>query len=498
MSMTKLKAVLIVALFAIGGYARNITVSAKGSGDYKTISQALNEADAKDTIFVKKGIYNENITLVMGVVLKGENPLTTIIDGGRRGPTVNGTTGSEISNFTIRNGLEGILCENAAPYIHHNWIIDNHATGLAAFISLPHVRNNVIYGNRWSGLLAWGAKSLKNKVEHNVITRNGFSGITLKGPTNIIVQNNILLDNHFYGIYADPAAGQSKVGYNDIFNNYYPYNKFIKVDRTNLAVDPKFVNPSLSKPNLYISSRSPLVKRGKRKKNIGLLERDERINEDGDADKDGLSDSEDACPTKPEDIDDFEDEDGCPDLDNDGDGVEDALDKCEDEKEDKDGFEDKDGCPDLDNDGDKIYDVKDKCPLEAETINGFKDEDGCPDKKPEPPKKTFVLEGINFKSGSAEITLDSRVALMGVLDQIEAFPETEFKIIGHTDSRGSKSKNKSLSGKRAQSVKAWLVERGIAPERLQTEGKGELAPIASNKTAKGRKTNRRIEFQRIK
>jgi len=492
--MTKLKAVLIVAIFAFIANARNIQVP----GDFKTIGDALGNADAGDTIHVKRGIYNENITLVMGVVLKGEDPLTTIIDGGRRGPTVNGTSGGEISHFTIRNGREGVLCENAAPYIHHNWIIDNHATGLAAFISLPHVRNNVIYGNRWSGVLAWGAKSLDSKVEHNVIMRNGFSGVTLKGPTNIIVRNNIMMDNHFYGVFADPAAGQTKVEFNDIFNNYFPYNKFIKVDRTNLSVDPKFVNPSLSKPNLYVASKSPLVKRGKGRKNIGLLERDDAVKEDGDEDGDGLADSDDACPTQPEDMDDHEDEDGCPDLDNDGDGVEDALDKCEDEKEDRDGFEDKDGCPEYDNDGDKIFDEKDKCPNDPETVNGFKDEDGCPDSKPEPPKKTFILKGINFKSGSAEITPGSKMALMGVLDQIEAFPETEFKIIGHTDSRGSKAKNKSLSADRAKSVKAWLVENGIAEGRLTTGGKGESAPIATNKTADGRAKNRRIEFQRTK
>lgn len=494
MSMTKLKVVLIVMICALTAYTRNINVP----GEFKTINDALGNADAGDTILVKRGVYYENITLVMGVVLKGEDPLSTIIDGSRKGPTVNGTSGGEISHFTIRNGREGILCENAAPYIHHNWIIDNHATGLAAFISLPHVRNNVIYGNRWSGILAWGAKSLDSKIEHNVITRNGFSGITLKGPTNIIVRNNIVLDNHFYGVYADPAAGQTKVQFNDIFNNYYPYNKFIKVDRTNLSVDPKFINPSLSKPNLFIASKSPLVKRGKKRANIGLLERDTESKAEGDQDKDGVPDSEDACPTQPEDLDDYEDEDGCPELDNDGDGVEDALDKCEDEKEDRDGFEDNDGCPDLDNDGDKIYDEKDKCPLQAETMNGFKDEDGCPDTKPEPPKKTFILDGINFKSGSAEITTDSRVALMGVLDQIEAFPETEFLISGHTDSRGSKNKNKDLSKARANSVKAWLVDNGIADSRLSTEGKGEAAPIATNKTADGRSKNRRIEFQRTK
>ena len=205
-------------------------------GDYSKIADALGNADAGDTILVRHGVYNENITLVMGVVLKGEDPLTTIIDGGRRGPTVMGTSGAEISHFTIRNGMEGILCENAAPYIHHCYVIDNRATGIAAFISLPHVRNNVVYGNRWSGILAWGAKSLDAYVEQNVVLRNGYSGLTLKGPSNIVARNNIFMENHYYGVYADPAAGQTKIEYNDIYKNYYPFNRFIKVNRTNVSL----------------------------------------------------------------------------------------------------------------------------------------------------------------------------------------------------------------------------------------------------------------------
>ncbi|MHC4838036.1 MAG: hypothetical protein ACYTF3_07610 [Planctomycetota bacterium] len=98
-----------------------------------------------------------------------------------------------------------------------------------------------------------------------------------------------------------------------------------------------------------------------------------------DTDEDGLKDAEDACVDQPEDIDGFEDEDGCPDEDNDADGVPDATDKCPDAPEDKDGFEDEDGCADPDNDGDGVPDASDKCPLEAEDEDGFEDEDGCLD-----------------------------------------------------------------------------------------------------------------------
>ena len=69
-------------------------------------------------------------------------------------------------------------------------------------------------------------------------------------------------------------------------------------------------------------------------------------------------------------------------TDSDGDGIPDATDKCPDRPEDIDGFEDQDGCPDIDNDGDHVLDIADKCPNVPETYNGFEDEDGCPDTIP--------------------------------------------------------------------------------------------------------------------
>jgi outer membrane protein OmpA-like peptidoglycan-associated protein len=128
-----------------------------------------------------------------------------------------------------------------------------------------------------------------------------------------------------------------------------------------------------------------------------------------DTDGDGVEDAEDGCPAEPEDEDDFDDDDGCPDLDNDGDGFLDSADRCprspEDkdgyqdddgcpdgepvkvaarddcpgEPEDEDGYQDDDGCPDPDNDGDGVLDVADKCPLDREDKDGFADTDGCPE-----------------------------------------------------------------------------------------------------------------------
>ena len=95
----------------------------------------------------------------------------------------------------------------------------------------------------------------------------------------------------------------------------------------------------------------------------------------GDKDGDGIPNTLDACREEPEDIDGFEDEDGCPDPDNDDDGIPDIVDQCPNEPEDIDGFEDEDGCPDPDNDGDGVLDADDQCPHELENDDVL---DGCP------------------------------------------------------------------------------------------------------------------------
>ena len=113
---------------------------------------------------------------------------------------------------------------------------------------------------------------------------------------------------------------------------------------------------------------------------------DDFEDEDGcpepDNDRDGILDVDDKCPLNPEDKDQFEDEDGCPEgnkNDRDGDGLLDDVDQCPDDPEDFDKFQDEDGCPDPDNDQDGILDVDDLCPMDPEDKDGWEDEDGCPD-----------------------------------------------------------------------------------------------------------------------
>lgn len=220
---------------------------------------------------------------------------------------------------------------------------------------------------------------------------------------------------------------------------------------------------------------------------------------EADNDKDGLLDAADRCPVEAEDIDQFEDSDGCLDADNDKDGVADTADTCAMNAEDMDKFEDSDGCPDLDNDKDGIPDEKDKAPDAAETFNGYQDRDGAPDEVPAEVKKfNGRIEGILFKTGSAEILPKSYTILDQAVAMLQQFPEIRMEIQGHTDDVGDDAKNLALSQERAQSVVNYMVSKGITADRLVAKGYGETTPEVPNDSETNQARNRRVEFHVIR
>ena len=217
-----------------------------------------------------------------------------------------------------------------------------------------------------------------------------------------------------------------------------------------------------------------------------------------DNDKDGIRDPEDKCPNEAETMNGVDDEDGCPEVDSDNDGLFGSADKCPDVAEDKDGYQDDDGCDDPDNDGDGVMDALDQCPAEMETRNGYKDDDGCKDDVPKALKKfTGVIKGINFKVGSDLIEKKSFKLLDNAAKVLAEFVDVRVEISGHTDSDGSRDLNLDLSGRRAESVKNYLVGKGIAADRIVAIGYGPDKPIGDNKTKKGKAENRRTEFRLI-
>jgi OOP family OmpA-OmpF porin len=211
-----------------------------------------------------------------------------------------------------------------------------------------------------------------------------------------------------------------------------------------------------------------------------------------DNDKDGIADKIDACPNDPEDRDNFEDDDGCPDLDNDKDGIADKIDACPNDPEDKDGFEDDDGCPDLDNDKDGIPDKDDKCPNEPGVPP-----DGCPKKYTNvvvTQTKIEIKQTVFFATNKATIKPVSFALLTEVAQAMKDNPTIKVDVEGHTDSQGNDRFNLKLSQRRAESVRKFLVGKGVPTARMVPKGYGENVPIADNRTAEGRAQNRRVEF----
>ncbi|OQX53087.1 MAG: hypothetical protein B5M53_07420, partial [Candidatus Cloacimonas sp. 4484_209] len=112
--------------------------------------------------------------------------------------------------------------------------------------------------------------------------------------------------------------------------------------------------------------------------------------------------------------------------------------------------------------------------------------------------QVITLRGIYFDTGKATIRPESYPVLDDAVRVLKANPTVIVEIAGHTDSVGSDSYNMRLSDARANSVRTYLISRGISPTRLIARGYGETMPIASNATREGRQMNRRIEFRVLK
>lgn len=108
---------------------------------------------------------------------------------------------------------------------------------------------------------------------------------------------------------------------------------------------------------------------------------------------------------------------------------------------------------------------------------------------------TFIVKNLFFATNKTRILKTSEEALSELSQYLETNSELNIRIIGHTDNIGSDAANQRLSEGRANAVREALIKRGIAPERLQAEGRGESQPIDTNDTEEGRQNNRRVEIE---
>ena len=249
---------------------------------------------------------------------------------------------------------------------------------------------------------------------------------------------------------------------------------------------------------------------------IGLAYRLKTKKKYSDMDNDGIPDIDDDCPNNPG----TENNNGCTDelslkepeeeeeekqkeekiipvkkeviiVDTDGDGIIDSVDNCPNII----GLPIHNGCPILDTDGDGIINSIDKCP----EVIGVVSNNGCPESTIEENNSKIkkLSKRIEFNSGKDTFTQETFLALQSIVLFVNEYPNSKFRIEGHTDSIGSYKRNRILSKSRADAVKQYLIDNGVPAYNLQSIGKGEKFPLANNMYKAGRKMNRRVEIIQV-
>jgi outer membrane protein OmpA-like peptidoglycan-associated protein len=157
---------------------------------------------------------------------------------------------------------------------------------------------------------------------------------------------------------------------------------------------------------------------------------------------------------------------------------------------------------DGDEDGDGVFDRRDRCP--DTPANTPVDHHGCPlpqypaSVKPAEPVQTEVItldDAVLFAFNKSDLTPAGQSQLDSLMGKLQSADVVSIKVIGYTDNVGSQTYNQALSERRASSVAAYLLNRGLAPDKLTSEGKGESQPVADNETEEGRAKNRRVELR---
>jgi OOP family OmpA-OmpF porin len=199
-----------------------------------------------------------------------------------------------------------------------------------------------------------------------------------------------------------------------------------------------------------------------------------------DRDADGIADAQDRCPDEPEDLDQFEDRDGCVDRDNDGDGILDAHELRPDGRW--------TNC-----DHQLAHGADRDCRNFPEDVDGYEDHDGCPDILTLDQCLVRLPERVPLDR-RGELASDAPAILDAVAASMQRAPSVKFWVEAHLDDRRDLAAAKRSTQRAASQVIEGLVRRGVARERIEPRGWGAARARATNKTAEGQAANRRVEF----
>ena len=159
---------------------------------------------------------------------------------------------------------------------------------------------------------------------------------------------------------------------------------------------------------------------------------------------------------------------------------------------------------DGDEDGDSVFDRRDRCPdTPANTPVGH---NGCPlpqyppsqkPAEPEPVQEVITLSdqgNVLFAFDSSELTPAAQQQLQALVPKLSDPSVSRVRVVGHTDSKGTDAYNQALSERRASSAAEYLINQGVTPQKVTSQGRGESEPVADNETDAGRAQNRRVEL----
>jgi len=210
------KAITLILLIVFIGAKWNIRVEATSSifvvpnSGYETIQEAINAANPGDIINVTAGLYNERITVNKSLTIIGENPATTIIDGGGGGNVVTITSPNVvISRFTIQNGKQGdwpysgisiFRCDSAV--VNNNVLRDNYYGLQLIQSNNSKIFNNLIINNSYAGIKI--SDSSNNIFFENIIQNNSVGLWGSKSPLNVVYHNNFLNNTSQLQIFDSP------------------------------------------------------------------------------------------------------------------------------------------------------------------------------------------------------------------------------------------------------------------------------------------------------
>ena len=174
-------------------------------------------------------------------------------------------------------------------------------------------------------------------------------------------------------------------------------------------------------------------------------------------------------------------------CDRDEDGVPDMADDAPWRPEDRDQFQDDDGIPDTDNDADGVPDVVDVAPNDPESRNGWHDADGAPDELP-------VLDAVRFAPRGRTLRPEAKAYLRGIKPLLLEWPELKLRLCGYCNPVGSESRALDLSRRRAELVQAYLIELGVPEGQLVVTFLGCSDTPGDTRTSAGRIENARVHL----